>query len=501
LQGEPRSIKDEGPVMKSKRLVLIHPANHQRLGLGNVPMLRYPPLALAMVAAATPDNWEVEIIDEVREPFRYREADLVGLTGTTNAAPRAYEIAAEYRRQKVPVVMGGSHASVCPDEALRFVDSVVIGEAEPVWPQVLEHALRGRLEPIYRSEPGPLSGLPRPRRELFKYKVSIATVQTSRGCPMDCHFCSVSALHGCRYRRRPVEEILDELATIRQRRLCFLDDNLVGYGAQDRQEALDLFQGMVRRGFRFHWACQASLNVADDEELLAWAARAGCRVIFIGIEADDPDALAEMNKRVNLKRGAEQYGPLLRRIHRAGIIVLGSFMFGLDCDTPDSLRRRAEYILASNVDVAQASVLTPCPGTRVFEKMRQEGRLLLTDFPRDWQRYDGIELVFQPLHFSHQELMHILCDFTTRYCRWSTFSRKVLRTFGESRKFVAAGTAAWLNLSYRRLRLGALRVRQASVAGPSARIAVDPRRSNGAMRHATDTAVPDGAAPSPPAVP
>jgi radical SAM superfamily enzyme YgiQ (UPF0313 family) len=450
--------------MKKKRLVLIHPANHGRPGLGNVRMLSNPPLALAMVAAMTPDDWEVELIDEVSGPFRYREADLVGLTGTTNAAPRAYEIAAEYRREKVPVVMGGSHASTCPDEALRFVDAVVVGEAEPVWPQVLEHALRGRLEPIYRGEPGPLVGLPRPRRELFRNKVSLTTIQTSRGCPMDCNFCSVSALHGSRYRRRPVEEILDELATIRQKRLFFLDDNLVGYGEHDRQEALELFQGMVRRRFRFHWGCQASLNIADDEELLDWAARAGCRVIFIGIEAEDPDALAEINKRVNLKRGVEQYGPLVRRIHRAGIIVIGSFMFGLDSDTRESLERRVEYILASNVDVAQASVLTPCPGTRVFDKMRQEGRLLLTDFPGDWQRYDGVELVFQPLHFTHQDLMRILCDFTARYCRWSTFSRKVLRTLGESRNVIAAGTAGWLNLSYRRLRLASRRVRQASAA-------------------------------------
>jgi radical SAM superfamily enzyme YgiQ (UPF0313 family) len=427
-----------------------------------VRMLSYPPLALAMVAAMTPAEWEVEVIDEVREPFRYREADLVGLTGTTNAAPRAYQIAAEYRRQKVPVVMGGCHASMCADEALRFVDAVVIGEAEPVWPQVLEHALRGCLEPVYRGEPGDLAGLPRPRRELFAGKVSTATVQTSRGCPMDCNFCSVSALHGRRYRRRPVEEILDELAEIPQRRLCFLDDNLVGYGPQDRQEALELFQGMVRRRFRFHWACQASLNIADDEELLRWASRAGCRVVFLGIEAEDPDALAEINKHVNLRRSADQYAPLLRRIHRAGIIVLGSFMFGLDGDTPESLRRRAEYILAGNVDVAQASVLTPCPGTKVFEKMQREGRLLLTDFPNDWQHYDGIELVFQPLNFTRRELKEILCDFTARYCRWTTFSRKVLRTLAESHNVVTAGIAGWLNLGYRGLRLASRRVRQAS---------------------------------------
>jgi len=452
-----------------KRLVLINPLNRERPGLSSVPrVFSGPPLALSMVAAMTPDDWQIEIIDEVSAPFRFRPADLVGLTATTSAAPRAYQIAAEYRRQKVPVVMGGIHASMCPDEAACHVDAVVVGEAEPVWAQVVDDAQRRHLEPIYRAEPAELAGLPQPRRELVPPNGGAVTVQTSRGCPMDCHFCSVSAMHGRRYRRRPVEEVLDELATICQKWLVFIDDNLVGYGTRDRQEALELFQGMVQRRFRFHWACQGSLNIADDDELLAWAARAGCKMIFVGFEAEDPTALAEMNKRVNLDRNADQYGPQLDRIHKAGIFVEGSFILGLDSDTAESLRRRVQYILTSNVDTARVSPLIPLPGTRIFERLRQEGRLRWTDFPKDWDRYDGIELAYRPLHFTERDLVRSLCEFATGYCRWPMLMRRSFRTLGDTRSLSATGMAAWLNLKSRRLRLEVCRLRQGQSCRPVA---------------------------------
>ena len=170
-------------------------------------------------------------------------------------------------------------------------------------------------------------------------------MQTSRGCPLDCDFCSVTAYNGRRYRRRPTREVLDEIESIPHELLFFVDDNVVGYGADSRQQALELFQGMVERGLRKRWICQASVNIADDAEVLEWAGRAGCRMVFLGLEAEDIDALTEVNKRLNMKRGTSSYEQTFDRIHQAGIAVLGAFIFGMDSDTPDKLRRRTDFML------------------------------------------------------------------------------------------------------------------------------------------------------------
>ncbi len=240
------------------------------------------------------------------------------------------------------MVMGGIHASTCTEEALRFVEAVVVGEAETAWPQVVADVEAGQLRQVYRGEWADLAGLPRPRRDLFHPGYMFASVQTSRGCPMDCEFCSVTAFNGRRYRRRPPEEVLDELETIPQKMLFFVDDNIIGYGRESREQALAIFRGMVERKMDKWWFCQASLNFADDEDVLRWAGRAGCTMVFLGLEAEEVDALAEVKKRLNLRRGVESYEEAFRRIHRAGIAVLGAFIFGMDGDTPEKLRHRAD---------------------------------------------------------------------------------------------------------------------------------------------------------------
>ncbi len=217
----------------------------------------------------TPASWDVKLIDENWEPFTYQAADLVGITAFTASANRAYEIAALYRHQGVPVVMGGIHASMCPDEALQFVNAVVIGEAEAVWPRAVADMEAGCLEQRYQGEWPDLSGMPAPRRDLFHPDYMFAAVQTSRGCPMDCEFCSVTAFNGRRYRRRPPEEVLAELEQIPQKMLFFVDDNIIGYGPASRKQALALFKGMVERKLDKWWFCQASLNFCDDEEVLS----------------------------------------------------------------------------------------------------------------------------------------------------------------------------------------------------------------------------------------
>ena len=271
------------------------------------------------------------------------------------------------------MVLGGIHAFMRSNEALQFVDTIVLGEAETVWPKIIADFEAGSLQGVYQGELPDLAHLPYPRRDLFSPRYMFASVQTSRGCPMDCEFCSVTSFNGRRYRRRPVDDVLDELETIPQKQIFFVDDNIIGYGQQSRDWALALFRGMVERRMNKWWFSQASINFADDEEVIDWAGKSGCRMIFLGLEAEDGDALAKMNKRLNLNRGVANYEQAFRRIQGAGIAVLGAFIFGIDGDTPEKLCRRAEYMMHSGVDVMDATLLTPLPGTRVFDHIQQEG--------------------------------------------------------------------------------------------------------------------------------
>ncbi len=379
-----------------RRLLLVNPVNPARVGLTVNRSSRFPPISLGILAALTPRSWSVELADENWEPFRPRDADLVGITSFTASANRAYAIAGQCRERGIPVIMGGIHASMCPNEALRFVDAVVVGEAEAVWPRIIEDFESHCLQPRYTGSWAELKGAPWPRRDIFDSRYSFASVQTSRGCPMDCEFCSVTSFNGRRYRRRPPEEVLAELETIAHRMLFFVDDNITGYGQESREQALALFKGMVERKLNKLWFCQASLNFGEDEELLHWAGKAGCKMVFLGLEANEADSLKEVNKRLNLKLGVDTYAESFRRIHRAGIAVLGAFIFGLDGDDPQRIRQRADYIRKSGVDVMQTTALTPLPGTRLFERYRHECKLLYSNVPEDWDHYDMTEVIHHP---------------------------------------------------------------------------------------------------------
>ncbi len=435
-------------VREKKNLLLINPVNTARSGFSVNRSSRFPPLGLGVVAALTPSSWNVELLDENIAPFVYREADLVGITAFTSAAARAYRIAAAYRNRGTPVVMGGIHASVCPEEAERYVDAVVVGEAESVWPQVLADAANGQLRKRYVGEWLDPQLLPKTRRDIFSDDYVFASIQTARGCPLDCAFCSVTAFNGSRYRRRPTADVLDEIESIPNEFLFFVDDNIIGYGAQCQQQALQLFQGIVERGIKKQWFCQASVNVANNPEVLEWAGRAGCRMIFIGIEAEDTDALTEVNKRLNLKYGISSYEAIFDRIHAAGISVLGAFIFGMDGDTPEKLDRRADFMINSGVDVMQVTIMTPLPGTALFQRLQQEGRLLFTDFPRDWVRYDLSDLVHQPLT-DLVKLRKSIQDNIWRVYDLALLKAKAERTLKATGSWEAMEFAYRANLSYR----------------------------------------------------
>lgn len=437
--------------MQKRRLLLVNPVNNARNGFSINDSSRFPPIGLGIIASLTPDSWEVMLVDENFEPFAYRDADLVGITAFTSAANRAYQIASMYRERNIPVVMGGIHASMCVAEALQFVDSVVIGEAESVWRQVLDDAAGGKLHRTYHGEWLDPTQFKAPRRDIYHDGYLFASIQTSRGCPMDCDFCSVTSYNGRRYRRRPVEHVLDELETIPSDLLFFVDDNIIGYGSECRRQALELFQGMVQRNLNKLWFCQASINIGDDPEVLEWAARAGCRMIFLGIESEDIDALTEVNKRLNLKRGPASYKELFDRIHRAGMAVLGAFIFGMDGDTPEKLRNRAEFMIESGVDVMQLTTMTPLPGTPLFDRLHKEGRLLFTDFPRDWGRYDLTELIHQPKEFEREKLWKAIVQCMQQVYSLKTLKLKAQQTFKATGSWEATEFAYRANMNYRNI--------------------------------------------------
>ena len=437
--------------MKNRSLVLINPVNPARVGLTVNRSSRFPPIGLGIVAAATPSSWDVKLLDENWKPFSYQEADLVGITAFTASANRAYEIASIYRQRGVPVIIGGIHASMCPEEALRFADAVVIGEAEAVWPRVIADVDAGCLQQIYKGDWSDLSGMPSPRRDLFHPGYMFASVQTSRGCPMDCEFCSVSAFNGRRYRRRPPGEVLAELETIPEKMIFFVDDNIIGYGKDSREQALEIFKGMVERKLNKWWFCQASLNFGDDDEVVSWASRAGCKMVFLGLEAEQVDALEEVHKQLNINRGIDYYSHAFRRINRAGIAVLGAFIFGMDGDTPDKLQHRADYMVHHEIDVMQTTFLTPLPGTRIFDRYCKEQRLLYIDFHKDWDHYDMTEVIHRPGSMDPDQLFRKMIEINRQIYAWPVLFHKALSTFQKTHDFTATMFALMSNMNYRKV--------------------------------------------------
>jgi radical SAM superfamily enzyme YgiQ (UPF0313 family) len=358
---------------------------------------KFPSLSLAAIAAATPPGWELELADENMRPLDLgRSADLVGISAMTPQAPRAYQIAAAFRARGIPVIMGGFHASNLPAEALNHVNAVVVGEGDLVWPRLLDDLSKGSLQQIYRATaPLDMAGIPIARREIFSQQGYLLTntVQTTRGCPHECEFCSVTSFFGRSYRERPLDLVLGELEQLRQGGsfVFFVDDNLVA----NRRYALALFAGMRDLGLK--WLSHAPIDFAKDGELLKAAGQAGCVGMFVGFESLNQQTLAAMGKRTNQ---ADSYLGQVRAIQDQGIGILGSFVLGSDGDTPAIFEPILRFCEQARLEAAIFPILTPYPGTRVRERLEREGRIT----NNDWRDYDMGHVNFQPRGMSAAEL-------------------------------------------------------------------------------------------------
>ena len=397
-----------------------------------------PPMCLPVLASLTPPGVKIHLVDENVETVNLAEpADLVAISCMTASAPRGYEIADHFRARDVPVVMGGMHPSVLPQEAAEHSDAVVIGEAENQWPRVFADFAAGRPQQFYRAEERPqLEDLPIPRRDLLRTDryLTVNLVQTARGCPHACDFCSVSPVFGRRYRFRPIPEVIEEIRSLGSRWVGFPDDNIVA----SPRRAKELFEALLPLNLR--WVGQGDLSMAKDQELLKLMARSGCMAMFIGLESLSQDSLAAVNKRANI---GVDYERAIAAIHRHGIDIVGSFIFGLDPDQPGVFRQTVAFAERVKLGVAQFPVLTPFPGTPLYDRLKEEGRI--TSF--DWSLYTMGNVVYQPRNMTADELRQGRAYAYRRFYSLPSILRRMLVR--------RPGKSSWLlrtvvNLSYRR---------------------------------------------------
>ncbi|MFP4106453.1 MAG: B12-binding domain-containing radical SAM protein [Phycisphaerae bacterium] len=412
------------------RLYLINPFNPM-VSLANVRESRWnryrvwKPLGLLVLAGLTPAEWEITVFDEnlgLPEYDALPRPDLVGITAFTSQASRAYEVAEMFRSMGVPVVMGGIHATMCTSEALEYVDSVVTGEAESVWPKLLEDHLQGTLQQVYEGGHVDMAEVPQARHDLLDTGYAFGSVQTTRGCPLDCTFCSVSSFNGKRYRHRPIENVVQEMRSIREKWILVVDDNLIGTSKAHIERAKRLFQAIIDADLGKKWICQVTINMADDPELLDLAAKAGCCGVFIGFESTTPQGLAEVGKKFNLLN-QRNFRASVRQFQKRRILVVGSFIMGLDSDLPGIGLQIAETAEAYGVDILNALFLTPLPGTRLWDSLEEQDRIALRTFPADWKYFT---LGFPTARYRHLSRSDIIDEMET--CEsWFYSRRRVAR--------------------------------------------------------------------------
>jgi radical SAM superfamily enzyme YgiQ (UPF0313 family) len=383
------------------RLVLISPRGplyRHRTGIWKK-SLRYMPLTLTTLAALIPPELkaEVTLVDEgIAEIDRDLEADLIGISAITGTAPRSYELADHFRRRGIPVVLGGVHPTLLPDEAARHADSVVVGYAEESWPQLLRDFVAGRMQPRYDQSPHlSLANLPFPRRDLLPGSCFTIThtIEATRGCVHPCDFCVVPTAWGRRPLQRPVAEVVAEICHMRARRLIFLDLNLIA----DLDYARELFTALIP--LKLSWGGLVTTTIIRQPDLLDLLARSGCRGLLLGFESLSPQALAESHKAFNLR---QDYYQVARELHQRGIGIQGCFVFGFDHDSADTFAATVDFVLSARLDLPRYAILTPFPGTPLFQRLKAEGRILT----EDWTLYDGQHVVYQPQRLSPAALLH-----------------------------------------------------------------------------------------------
>jgi len=359
-------------------------------------------LVIPAIISLTPPGHEIRVFDENIEKIDYTwKADLVGISVRTMLAERAYAISENYQKRGVKTVLGGIHPSMCPEEAREHCDSVVVGEAELVWANLIIDAEKGQLKKQYRAEGfSDLKKFPLPNRSaLAQNKYFLDIVQSTKGCPFQCEFCSVYAFDGQKLRKKTINQVVQEIQTIKnsgsqykkKNSILFADDNIIA----NKQFAYELFNAL--KPLNMNTMCQATINISQDEPLLKLMRKSGCGAVFIGLESISEKNLAHMNKNINQRF---KYVEAIQKIQSFGILVQGSFILGYDFDSQSSFDELIDFIEESHLLMPLINILTPFPGTELFKRFEKEGKIL----HKNWSKYDTKHVVFSPNGMTPEEL-------------------------------------------------------------------------------------------------
>ena len=355
------------------KITIIHPCIGRAVGKDYIKSWQMEPLPAAYIAALTPKDVELAFYDDRMEKIPYDEpTDLVAISIETYTAKRAYQIATEYRRRGVPVVMGGFHATLVPDEVKQYAETVVIGEAEQLWPQVVEDFKRGKIKRVYKQEGRSDIKSIQPDRSIFKGKryLKIRLIEASRGCVYKCNFCAVTAYFDATATRRSAESIIAEIKEINEPKSLyfFVDDNSVS----DPKEAKKFYEAL--KPLKIRWVSQATISMTYDEDLLKAMKESGCQGVLIGFESLNKENLVSMNKKFNYQRGG--FKRAIQLLNKYGIRIYATFLFGYENDTLESFQATKDFCIKNKIFMAAFNHLTPFPGTPLYEQLERDGRLL-----------------------------------------------------------------------------------------------------------------------------
>ena len=414
------------------RLTIIHPCIGRKPGQKYIRTWQMEPLPAATLAGLTPSDVDIRFYDDRMELIPFDEpTDLVAISVETYTAKRAYQIASNYRKRGVPVVMGGFHATLCPDEVAQYAEAVVCGEAEELWPRVIDDARHGRLEKFYKQSARPSLSKLKTNRSIFAGKnyLPIGLVEAGRGCHFKCDFCAVQTVFNATQTRRPIDFIIDEIAEVKRNRklFFFVDDNVTS----NLPQAKEFFRALIPLGIR--WVSQSSINAAHDEELLDLMARSGCQGVLIGFESLNKANLQDMNKAFNTMRGG--FDRALANLRRHQIRVYGTFIFGYDGDTPESFVETVQFAKDQSLYIAAFNHLTPFPGTPLYSRLHEQGRLLYDKWWLD-ERYSYNRIPFQPRGMTPDTLQQNCLASRRDFYSWQSIARRGFASVNRSNWFM-----------------------------------------------------------------
>jgi len=429
--------------MGKKKILIIQPSHY--VSKTNRTLLRsrfrsLVPLTLPYLAAMTPEEWDIKLVDEQLQDVDFEsKPDVVAITCWTMHSLRGYDIATEFRKRGIPVIMGGPHVWFYPEEAAEHCDAVGIGEGETIWARMIDDAVNGRLQKVYQApQMSSLAGLPLPRwdmLELKKYKpFKTFSLLSSRGCPMQCEFCSERLYLGGGYRVRPTADVIEEIKHTRSKNIFFGDSDFAG----KRASAMELMEAMIP--LKLRWSALWTSNLCNDPEFMDLAERSGLLHVNIGIESINPETIKEMNKKFN-KVG--RYSELLGNLRKRGISYSLNFIFGWDNETPAVFRSTLDFLTQEKVPVAYFNILTPDKGTMFYERMRTEDRILRLD---EIGRWPGQTCHIKPKYCSPEEIVKNVQGMYREFYSWKSMIKRL------SPPFTQANIASWVvNFSQRKM--------------------------------------------------